>query len=308
MATVPGSTIPVAINTVNGGSPTGGGSAATCALSDPNWQANSIYFTTSYNSLFSSSAQISNYNGATIVLSANSDVVCNQTYHIKLAIANAVDQILDSGVFLEAGSFASDAVEVSVATVSGDTNIVEGCTDANFIFTRPAGQLNDTLMINYSISGNAIEGIDYNYLPDTIIFMPGEDSVIINLVPIQDGITEGFESVSITVELINPCGDTVLSNGTIYIGEGPIINITENDPMVYCASDNVLLYASAAGGYAPYSYEWETLDGPPWTGVGDTILGAIFQNGTVSYLVTATDNCNFSSSDTVTITMNQTLK
>ena len=308
LATVPGSNIPVAINTVNGGSPTGGGNAATCSQADPNWQANSVYFTTGYNSLFTSSAQISNYNGATIVLSANSDVVCNQTYHIKLAIANAVDQALDSGVFLEAGSFASDAVEVSVATVSGDTNIVEGCTNADFIFTRPISQLNDTLMINYSISGDALEGVDYNFLTDTIVFLPGEDSVIINLVPIQDGITEGFESVIITVEIINPCGDTVLSTGTIYIGEGPIINITENDPTVYCASDNVLLYASASGGYAPYTYEWNTIDGAPWSGTGDTILGAIFQNGTVSYLVTATDNCNFSSSDTVTITMNQTLE
>ncbi|MFM7637459.1 MAG: choice-of-anchor L domain-containing protein, partial [Crocinitomicaceae bacterium] len=247
------------------------------------------------------------YDGTTVVLTAAASVQCNQTYHIKLAISNVGDQAFDSGVFLEAGSFASDAVAVAVATVSGDTTIVEGCTYADFIFTRPVGQTNDTLMINYTITGDAIEGTDYNFLPDTVIFLPGEDTVIVTLYPTQDGITEGFESVIITVEIINPCGDTIISSGTIYIGEGPIINITENDPTVYCASDNVILYASASGGYAPYTYEWNTIDGAPWSGAGDTILGAIFQNGTVSYLVTATDNCNFSSSDTVTITMNQTL-
>jgi hypothetical protein len=256
--------------------------------------------------LFSANTQIVDFNGATITLSANTDLVCNQVYHIKLAIANALDQALDSGVFLEAGSFASDAVAVTVATVSGDTTIVEGCTDANFIFTRPSNDVADTLLINYTITGNAIEGTDFNFLPDTIIFLPGQDSVIINLTPTQDGVTEGFESVIITVELINPCNDTIFSQGTIFIGEGPIINISENDPIVQCAADSITLFASASGGYAPYDYEWTDIGGVS-AGTGDTIFGSISQNGTISYLVTATDQCNFSNIDTVTITMNQTL-
>jgi len=305
LAVVPGTNIPVAINTVNSGS-AGFNNPATCAAADPNWQANSIYFTTSYNPLFTASTQIVDFNGATITLAANTDLVCNQVYHIKLAIANAVDQALDSGVFLEAGSFASDAVAVTVATVSGDTTIVEGCTDANFIFTRPSTDTADTLLINYTITGDAVEGTDFNFLPDTIIFLPGEDSVIINLIPTQDGVTEGFESVIITVELINPCNDTIFSQGTIFIGEGPIINILENDPLVLCATDSIPLFASASGGYAPYLYEWTDIGGAP-AGTGDTIYGSISQNGSISYLVTATDQCNFSNIDTVTITMNQTL-
>ncbi len=246
------------------------------------------------------------YDGTTVVLTAAASVQCNQTYHIKLAISNVGDQSYDSGVFLEAGSFASDAVDVTVATVSGDTTIIEGCTDANFIFTRPQTQLDDTLMINYTITGDAIEGTDYNFLPDTIIFLPGVDSVIINLTPTQDGVTEGFESVIITVEIINPCNDTIFSSGTIYIGEGPIINIAENDPLVQCATDSIPLFVSASGGYAPYSYEWTSITGNP-VGIGDTINVGISQNGTVSYLVTATDNCNFSATDTATVIMNQTI-
>jgi hypothetical protein len=246
------------------------------------------------------------YDGTTVVLTAAASVQCNQTYHIKLAISNVGDQAYDSGVFLEAGSFASDAVAVTVATVSGDTTIIEGCTDANFIFTRPSNDVADTLLINYTITGNAIEGTDFNFLPDTIIFLPGQDSVIINLTPTQDGVTEGFESVIITVELINPCNDTIFSQGTIFIGEGPIINISENDPIVQCATDSIPLFASASGGYAPYDYEWTDIGGVP-SGTGDTIFGSISQNGTISYLITATDQCNFSNIDTVTITMNQTL-
>ncbi|MEN9698985.1 MAG: hypothetical protein RLZZ301_183 [Bacteroidota bacterium] len=246
------------------------------------------------------------YDGTTTLLTAAASVQCNQTYHIKLAISNVGDQAYDSGVFLQGGSFSSAAVDVAVATVSGDTTIVEGCTDANFIFTRPAGQTNDTLIINYTIGGVAQEGIDYNNLINPITFLPGEDTVIINLSPVQDNINEGFESVVITVELINPCGDTITSSGTIYIGEGPIINIQGNNPTVYCAADSVWLAASASGGYAPYTYSWENLAGAN-LGTNDSISMGIGQNGTMYYLVTATDNCNFSQTDTVTLTMNQTL-
>jgi hypothetical protein len=35
----------------------------------------------------------------------------------------------------------------------------------------------DTLIINYEIGGVAIEGTDYNFLPDSIVFLPGQDSV-----------------------------------------------------------------------------------------------------------------------------------
>lgn len=284
LATIPGGT-PVTINNVGPSS-------------------NTAYYVNNVNGV--TYADALQYDGTTVLLTAASSVQCNQLYHIKLAISNVGDQALDSGVFLEAGSFSSAAVDVAVATVSGDTTIVEGCTYADFIFTRPPGQVDDTLIINYTIGGVAQEGVDYNTLPNPIMFLPGEDTIIVTLNPIQDGINEGFESVTITVELINPCGDTIISSGTIYIGEGPIINITGNDPTVYCATDNVWLTASASGGYAPYSYQWENLAGAN-LGTNDSISIGINQNGTMYYLVTATDNCNFTQTDTVTLTMNQML-
>ena len=284
IATIPGG-VPVTINNINPASNT------------------SYYVFNDNGSTYGDAIQ---YDGTTVVLNAAASVQCNETYHIKLAISNVGDQSYDSGVFVEAGSFVSDAVAVTVATVSGDTTIVEGCTSADVIFTRPAAELDDTLYINYNIAGDAVEGVDYDFLPDTIIFLPGQDSVVITLDPYLDSIAEGFESVIITVEILNPCGDTIFSQGTIYIGEGPIIDITENDPLVPCSEEDIPLFASASGGYSPYQYEWFDSDGVP-IGIGDTILGSIFENGSIDFIVNATDNCGFVGIDTVTLTMAQTL-
>ena len=180
------------------------------------------------------------HNGFTVPIPIELNVQCGETYHFRFAIGDGSDTYLNTAVFLEAGSFVSDAVDVTVATVSGDSTIVEGCTDANFIFTRPEGETGDTLIINYEIGGEAIEGTDYNELQDTVVFLPGEDSVIINLSPIQDGLDEGFESVTITVELVNICGDTIVSSGVIYIGDGPIINIDESDTLLVCANESAI--------------------------------------------------------------------
>lgn len=46
-----------------------------------------------------------NFNGQTAVLTATADVVPNETYHVKLVIADEQNYRYDSAVFLEAGSF-----------------------------------------------------------------------------------------------------------------------------------------------------------------------------------------------------------
>jgi gliding motility-associated-like protein len=304
LAVVPGSAnIPVAINTVNSGS-AGFNSPANCAAADPNWQSNSVYFTLSYNPIFTGTPAVANFNGATIVLTANSDLVCGQVYHIKLAIANAVDTALDSGVFLEASSFSSEAVEVSVATVSGDTTVYEGCTEANLMFIRPQTQLGDTLIINYTVTGTATEGTDFNDLINPITFLPGEDTIVLTINPTFDGISDNGEFVTITAITISQCGDTVISSGTLYIFDSIPININESNPTVQCYNDSVLVTATATGLFPPYTIAWEGGQ-TGGTAYFPTISGTM--QGTVDYLVTATNSCGYSATDTVTITLNQTL-
>ncbi len=247
------------------------------------------------------------YDGTTTLLTASAVLQCNQPYHIKLFIANIGDDAWDSGVFFKAGSFSSSApADLSIATTSNDTTIVEGCTEATIFFTRPQGQINDTLLLNYTIGGSAQQGVDYNTLVNPITFLPGQDSVILNITPILDNVSEGCESIDVSISFINPCGDSVTLLQSIWICDAPILDIASNNPTIYCAVDSVWLAASASGGYAPYDYSWQNLVGTP-LGTNDSISVGISQNGTMYYLVTATDNCNFTKTDTVTVNLNQTL-
>jgi gliding motility-associated-like protein len=284
LAVIPGTTTPVTINTVN---PT----------------QNPTFYVNNQNGVAYGSAI--QYDGTTVLLTANASVQCGQTYHIKLAICNVSDQSYDSGVFLQANSFSSEAVQVNVTpTVAGDTNVYEGCTQANISFIRPEAQINDTLVINYSIAGTAIAGVDYNTLPNPLTFLPGEDTITLSIIPIQDNFSDNNEYLEITVTTISGCGDTIISQGTLYIVDTIPINIIETDKLVKCIDDSVLVTASASGLFPPFTYSWQG---------GQTGASAFFptvQNaltGTINYIVTATNACGYSAVDTVTITLNQTL-
>ena len=284
LAVIPGTSTPVTINNVG----------------DAN---NTQYYV--FNDNGSTYGTAIQYDGTTVLLTANASVQCGETYHIKLAICNVGDQSYDSGVFLEANSFSSEAVEVSVATVSGDTSVYEGCSQANLMFIRPQTQLADTLIINYSVTGTAIEGTDFNALPNPITFLPGEDTIVLTINPTADGIPDNFEFVTITATTISECGDTIISSGTLYILDSIPINITESNPTVQCYNDSVLVTASATGLFPPYTIAWEGGQ-TGGTAYFPTVSGTL--QGSVDYLVTATNSCGYSATDTVTITLNQTLQ
>lgn len=285
LAVIPGTSTPVTINNVGPG-----------ATQNPTYYQNNLGGAAYGNAI--------QYDGTTTLLSANADVQCGETYHIKLCISNVGDQAFDSGVFLQANSFSSEAVEIAVATVSGDTSVFEGCTSASLMFIRPQTQLGDTMIINYQISGSATMGTDYNNLVNPITFLPGEDTIVLTINPTFDGVSDNNEYVTITAMTISQCGDTIISSGTLYIVDDVVVNINESDPTVYCVNDSVLVTASATGLFGPFTYDWSD------TQVGDTAYFPTVQgtmSGSIDYYVTATNSCGYTGVDTVTVTLDQTL-
>ena len=286
LALIPGTTTPVTINNVGPG-----------AAQNPAYYVNNLV-----GAAYATAIQ---YDGTTVILTSSAKLICGATYHIKLAISNVGDQAYDSGVFLQANSFSSEAVEIAVATVSGDTNVYEGCTDANLMFIRPQTQLGDTLIINYTIGGTATMGVDYNNLINPITFLPGEDTIVLTITPTFDGMmNDNNEYIIITAMTISTCGDTIISSGTLYIMDSIPIPIIETDPLAQCQNDSILVSANATGLFPPFTYSWTGGQTGP-TAYFPTIMGTM--TGTVDYYVTATNSCGYSNVDTVTITLNQTL-
>jgi hypothetical protein len=103
IALIPDTETPVGINSVNSGTPSGWNSPASCLLANPNFVQDSIYFT-SNNPMLPDDIQ---FPGMTVNLYANYILTPGETYHIKLAVADASDGALDSAVLLEGASFSA---------------------------------------------------------------------------------------------------------------------------------------------------------------------------------------------------------
>jgi hypothetical protein len=101
IATIPDSDTPIAINTVNSGVSSGPGNESNCEDANPNWLDDTIYFVDNSNG---DSSDV-NFPGYTVNLEAYKEIIFGEQYHFKFAICDVIDGALDSGVFLEAGSF-----------------------------------------------------------------------------------------------------------------------------------------------------------------------------------------------------------
>ncbi len=95
IALIPGTSTPVSINNVNGGNPYGWG-----ASNPQYYNNNDLNDGGPYYSL--------QYDGFTDVFTAQFLNLAAGTHHIKLAIADAGDTILDSAVFIQAGTFSDN--------------------------------------------------------------------------------------------------------------------------------------------------------------------------------------------------------
>ena len=245
------------------------------------------------------------YNGYTIPIEIRFDVICDSTYHFKFAVADCQDGILDTGVFLDGGSFQAIPVDLTLETnigEYGDSVIVEGCgVEADFIFSRPSCQSSDSLWVNVDITGTATTGLDYLTLPDSVLFLPDSTEISIPFTAIQDGVFEGYESVILTVTNVLSSGDTIVTIGTVWLLDAPNVQAWGHDTTIVCRQDSVDIYASVLDGIPPYSFSWDTGSTDSVTWVPGT------PNGSFDYYVTVTDACGFTDTDTLTLIVDQTL-
>jgi len=242
-------------------------------------------------------------NGYTAKLTAESEVECGETYHIRLAIADGSDTALESFVILESGSFESNSVvEVDLninvgADLETDNPVIfEDCGEAMLTFTRPIETIIDIeemVIIDYS-SSTATNGVDFTLLPDTVFFPPFVTVQQFPLDAFEDGIAEGSETVIMEILNLAACN----GGGLTSYFEFDIID--EPDPLVVdgfdtelCVGDSVALTPEVTGGYGNYAFSWDCNPGLDT----NTINYIPDAAGVFECMVTVSDTCGMPSDD-----------
>ena len=208
IAIIPGTNLPVSINTLNIGQIGANGSEANCTEED---LANSEYFIDNATNASPTATQM---DGFSVILEATTNVQCGEMYHIKMAISDVGDGAFDSAVFLESGSFgAIPIVDIGLDSPTDSSLVGEGCS-FDFIFTRLLDSEADTVPL--IVSGTAESGVDYDELPTDIIFEAGQSVYTLPVTAIYDEIEEGTEDLELTMKFFT-CGDTLEFSATAFI-------------------------------------------------------------------------------------------
>ena len=230
------------------------------------------------------------FDGFTVVLTSWLVVQPCTSYHIKLAIGDGNDHSYDSGVFLKKNSFSSGVLHVNTDyTISGINNeAVEGCNNAKVSFTldNPSPY---NRWIHYTIGGSAINGVDYQSIPDSVMIPTGSDSTGFTIIPNLDGITEGIENVRLIVETSSCSNDTL----TIPIHDYDSVRVAINGDSSLCLNESSHLSTTISHGYGPYTYQWST-------GAGSQNIN-VSPGTNTTYTVQATDACGISDTSSIGI-------
>jgi hypothetical protein len=323
IALIPGTTQFVSINNLNAGCD----GLAALGEADCNYCQYYINNGDGFTPPFSTDPNYIQYDGMTVVLTATyENMVCGQTYHIKLAIADVSDTSWDSAVFLKEGSFnVGGSLIESVAVTSPGVSPIpgfpansilegDGCYNGQFVITPPPClNVNDTIQLLYG--GSATLNEDYNTNGVTeIILVPGtSDTLFVNgmLDNLVEGdqtvtfgsITAGFETIEISFVFFNT-SINALDTAVAYL------NIIDYVPTELAPVTDILNLCPSAtedqeatpfisNGVPNYTFNWEDASGVS-IGTNDTQSFSAGSAGTYQLIVT--DYCGISDSASFIVT------
>lgn len=278
IAWIPGTSIPVGINSVNPGVAGAFGNPANC-LGGKGSLSYSQYY------VDNTGGQELQYDGWTTVFTAELNVEVCQQYHIKLVVADAGDGIFDSAVFLEANSFnAGGDANLEFSAPSTGTNLVYEKCDDGIITICKASQadidIDVTLDFTVNSMSTATAGVDYVPFPTSFTIPAGEECIEFELEVIQDLIEEGIETILLELEVPCSCENPFVE---ILISDTPPLGVEVED-FTICENDGIDIEAFVSGGVEDYEFFWSTGDN------GESIN--VFPTQSGMYTVTVTDQCN----------------
>ena len=293
LAVVPGTNTPVSINSINdinndayyvdnippGHAPWLWGAACAVAIGSP-----------------AAAVGGCQYDGFTVPMTARAKVIPCEKYHIKLVVADVGDEILDAAVFLKANSFGGEPLITSAFSGSGATDdAMEDCEMAGFVFTRDSSNIDSSFEVGFEIdpSSTALEGIDYDSIPSSIIILPGQTEAVLPISVFADNLIEGQESIILNIDEACSCSD---SSVVLYLNDRPPMELELADETI-CINEPLELSPVVLGGVGPYQFEWSTGQSGP------SIL--IFPTADTVFTVTVRDSCGQEETTTINVSVEQ---
>ncbi|RPI58692.1 MAG: hypothetical protein EHM48_09875, partial [Planctomycetaceae bacterium] len=153
----------------------------------------------------------------TITLTPTNDSTAESTETAILTLASGTGYTIGSPNAATVNLTDNDSTVTITAT---DSAAAEPSNTGTFTVTR-SGYTGADLTVNYSKSGAATNGTDYNSIGTTVTIPSGQTTATVTVTPIDDTTTESTETVILT-----------LASGTDYTVGSPnaaTVNITDND-------------------------------------------------------------------------------
>jgi len=134
--------------------------------------------------------------GLTTVLTAKAAVNVGQTNTIRLAIADAGDDVLDSNVFIKAASFTSaSSGAIQFSNIGFDCFEEDGYAT---VAVSRTGDTSQTSTVSYCTGdGSASEGSDYTASSGILTFAPGVTNQTFSVPLTDDSTAEGIETINV---------------------------------------------------------------------------------------------------------------
>lgn len=253
MALVPGTNIPVTINSINSGVPGANYSLSGCTSMGPGSPFVNYYIDNTNGTTIT-------YQGFTKVLQAMHAVIPCSTYHLKMVIVDAGNAIYDSGVFIRAGSLKANTYTVKTIPpaahlpkpVQGDAFAVKECTPGKFRVERTQVKATPQT-VKFLLGGTAVSGIDYISIPDSVVIPANQISAEVLIQGIATP-AAGPKTVTLLVKSPNNCsGALIADSATLVLYDTISVQIKQPVLPTVCLGDEITMEAI---GDTLFTYQW----------------------------------------------------
>lgn len=260
IALIPSTTVPVAIDNVNDGY------SGFCTSPLPGPCMYCAYYVNNCGGV------TVEYDGFTTAITATAIVQHCNTYHIRLAIADAGDGIYDSGVFLEAGSFSANNPLVANASIVGPNT---GCAP---------------LTINFLNQSTGADAYLWNFGDGSLTDTSSNPSHVYT--------STGVYTVTLVAMDTSSCNYSDTTYLTVTVNQGNVnasFNLTQNSN---CDSLVINAMSNGSGGQV---FQWNFGDGNNASGASVNHSYTTAGNYTITLIVSDTV-CNASDTTQANVT------